>query len=88
VDRRETRAAQTAGLVGFHQGGLLFLGIAESAPAVGLQDSVVRSGHNPQRYDGYAMWPLESSDGASDYAYITDYAGLLRVGDPRSERCR
>jgi hypothetical protein len=36
VERGETRTAQTAGLVGFHQGGLLVLGIAKSTSAVGL----------------------------------------------------
>ena len=36
VERGETRTAQTAGLVGFDQGGLLVLGIAKSTSAVGL----------------------------------------------------
>ncbi len=59
---------------------------------------MIRSGHNPQRYDGYATRPRESSDGASDYAYalknlrdsllddaaqvIHDEAAILVVADP------
>jgi hypothetical protein len=39
---------------------------------------VVRSGHNPQRYDGYVTRPRESSDGASDYAYL-DPGGIAEI---------
>jgi hypothetical protein len=63
MERGEARSAQTAGLKGFDQGGSLFGGIAEPAAAVGFQDGVIGSSHNPPRYDCYATLRPESSDG-------------------------
>lgn len=69
VDLGKARATQATGLIGLDERGSLFGGIAETPPAVRLQDSFIRSSHNPLRYDCYAMDLRESSNGASGHAY-------------------
>ena len=79
----EARPAQAAGLKGFDEGGSLLGGVAEPAAAVGFQDGVMGSSHNPPRYDCYATLRPESSDGASDSPYTKLITKLRQSAERR-----
>lgn len=65
----ESRAAQSAGVIGFEHRGALFTGETESPPAVGFDNDVVRFGHSSSNYDRDARRTPQRSYGATDHAY-------------------
>lgn len=76
MERGEARTAQAAGLEGFYQSGSLLLGIVESPAHIRFYNSVIRSSHNPLRYDRYATLRPETSDGAMLHVLVYHFRSI------------